>query len=147
MAKKIAAYGLGLMVLAVGIYWIGSRLERRDGEITPFGSVRPGLTVPDQPPGSSVDMPQVTVEDSGFAVVQLDEAGPGRIIGVSSYLKARRSGALEIRTDSPLTPGYYYAALRRDDGDRDFEESQDPPAVDKDGEPLLVRFLVSAEGF
>jgi len=104
---------------------------------------REALSVPDQGQTDAIRVEMAAQVTSGFVVIYDDEEGPGKIMGVSRRLPKGVTRDAVVPLQQPLAAGYYYAMIRRDDGDGTFDPDKDPPARDGRGVIVMTRFLAS----
>lgn len=104
---------------------------------------RDAISVSDQAPSEQIRIEAAALKAPGFVVVYDDEEGPGKAMGVSRRLSRGVTRGLEVALPQPPIAGYYYAMLRRDDGDGKFDPDKDPPERDASGAIVMARFLAS----
>lgn len=97
-------------------------------------NTRVGLTVLDQPRGTSVFVSGLQVIDTRWVAVYDDREGkPGWILGAA---RVRQGDAVAVvpllRPEGTLTGATYYAAILNDDGDDEFNRLLDLPPLTPD---------------
>lgn len=98
------------------------------------------IIVNDQPAGNKVTVELVTTNEGGWVAIHEDRNGkPGNILGAQFFSSGAQSGAVDLLR---ATEGgkIYYAVLRSDDGDRQFDYTKDVPLDGK----TLVSFTANA---
>ena len=103
------------------------------------------IAVSDQAPGATVAVSFVTLAGSGWAVIHEERDGaPGAILGARRFdTGSGQSGTVELLR--PTEEGrVYLAMLHGDDGDRQFDHTQDLPIRDPQGNAILMRFVAAA---
>lgn len=107
------------------------------------------IYVADQVPGKSVKVSFASLEVPGFIVIHEDASGaPGKILGESALLPAGENKNLPSIPLSRMTKDNetFYAMLHLDNGDGQFDATEDKPAQDKlDGAPVMMIFTVDAD--
>ena len=88
------------------------------------------IIVNDQPAGNQVSVALVTLEEGGWVAVHEDRNGKlGNILGAQFFPAGTQSGAVDLLR--AMEEGkMYYAILRGDDGDRQFDFTKDVPFDD-----------------
>lgn len=101
------------------------------------------ITVADQGQSGQIRVDMTALKTPGFVVIYDDEEGPGKILGVSRPLPVGVTRGLTVTLQQPPAAGYYYAMIRRDDGDGTFSPEEDEPVLDSNGAIVMTRFLAS----
>lgn len=161
--QQITAVAVLLIAGGVIGFWLGRSAERGAlPEVGQFLPPAPGATSPppaqgtlpaggnaiavnDQPPGSKVAIPLLTLARDGWVVVHEEAGGwPGAILGAQRFnAGANQSGSVELLR--PTEEGkVYFAMLHADDGDRQFDHTKDLPIQDPQGNTILMRFVAAA---
>jgi len=99
------------------------------------------ITIEDQEFGDSVSISSVTLGAAGWIAIHEDrDGGLGNILGAGWFPAGTSEGA-EIELLRATVPGAaYYAVLRSDDGDREFDRVKDAQFEDEDGKVLQATF-------
>ncbi len=99
------------------------------------------IAVQDQEFGDSVSISSVNLGAAGWIAVHEDrDGGLGNILG-AGWFPQGTSEQVEIDLLRGTVPGAtYYAVLRSDDGDREFDRAKDLPFEDEDGKILQTTF-------
>lgn len=95
----------------------------------------------DQPPSGELVVAYVALAEPSF-IVLTDEAS-GAILAVSRLLPEGEARGVAVAVPGGVRGGFIYAAVRRDDGDGQFEETKDAPARDAHGAAAITRILVT----
>jgi hypothetical protein len=104
---------------------------------------REAISVPDQAQADRIKVGLTALSEPGYVVIYDDEEGPGKILGVSRRLPKGVTRDLEVPLQQPPAAGWYYAMIRRDDGDGNFDPDKDAPVRDARGAIVMTRFLAS----
>lgn len=126
-----------------GITAEGEREEETAGVSASLGENI--IIVTEQPAGNTVAVSLVTVEKESWVAVHEERNGkPGNILGAQLFSAGTNSGVVELlrATDTGKT---YYAVLRGDDGDRQFDYTKDLPLTDSTGKEISVPFTTIAK--
>ncbi len=146
MASKKHSVVLPLFLAAALLAGLALWAYDRAHGMTPFSRDEArsnAIQMRDQSVGKNVTVAEASLAAGGFVVIQDDEEGPGQILGASGYLKAGEAKGLRIALKNALAPGYDYAVLYRDNGDKKFDPAKDSPVKDAQGSVIAARFLVS----
>lgn len=103
------------------------------------------IAVNDQPAGMKVSLALVVLSKDGWVAIHEDRAGaPGNILGAQRFAAGQSvSGAVDLLR-ATKEGNIYYAMLHSDDSDHIFEQSNDTPITDKQGNIIMVRFVTTA---
>ena len=127
-----------LMWLFAGTYYAGM-----ESPLSSLRRLRNVIVVQDQAVGSNVVISYVANSQPAFVVIQPEGPGADRILAVSRLLPEGEAHNFRVAVEGGLTQGFYYAILRRDDGDGVFDPAEDRAVRDARGAAALTRFLVS----
>jgi len=99
------------------------------------------ISVSDQEFGDVVSISSVSLDSAGWIAIHEDrDGGPGNILGAGWFPQGTSEDA-EIELLRGTVPGAtYYAVLRSDDGDREFDHLKDAPFEDEEGKALQTAF-------
>jgi len=103
------------------------------------------IFVANQRPGRFVNVGRATLSKKGYVAIHQEEAGaPGAIIGFSSLLNAVESKNFSVTLNRKSVVGEsLYAMIHWDNGSGSFNPSEDTAATDKDGNLVMVKFMIS----
>ena len=101
------------------------------------------VVVQDQAVGSNVVVSYAALSAPSFIVVRAEGSEPGRVLAVSRLLPEGEAHNFRVPVEGGLPTGFYYAILRRDDGDGTFDPVRDGLVRDARGAVAITRFLVS----
>ena len=127
------------------VLWLFAR-EVVPGAESPLSSIRRlrnVLIVQDQAVGSNVVVSYAALSAPSFIALQAETAGPGRVLAVSRLLPEGEAHNFRVAVEGGLPDGFYYAVLRRDDGDATFDPARDAIVRDERGAAVITRFLVT----
>lgn len=118
----------------------------QDGaNLEPTMSAENSIAVEDQNEGVRIILDSVTLKESGWAVIHEDSDGtPGRILGAQLFDPGTTEPSVVDLLRGTLAGNTYYAMLHSDNGDRSFIPKQDPPLLDGEGNPIMMRFQATA---
>ena len=99
------------------------------------------ISVSNQEFGDSVSISSVTLGAAGWIAIHEDRDGEfGNILG-AGWFPEGSSENVKVELLRATTPGAtYYAVLRSDDGDREFDRVKDVPFEDENGKVLQATF-------
>lgn len=103
------------------------------------------IEVKDQKPGDEAMIDAVSIEKKGYIVVHEDNDGKvGKIVGHSDLLNAgeTKSVTFKMKIHAGLS---HWAMLHIDNGDGVFDEKQDLPLKDENGEFIMKSFMGEGE--
>ncbi len=153
MTSKSLAYTLGsLAVLALAA--TAAVTFALDGENLPIPEIPTGnmiaddaIYAPDQPPGTSINVPVVSLKNSyGWAVIRAvgEDGSASEIIGHSELIAPGNVIWTSAPLDRPSIDGeYLYVMLYADNGDQIFD-SNDTPLRDSSGNVSTVMFKIDS---
>lgn len=97
-----------------------------------------------QQPGQTVEVKTLLMEEPGFVVIHESQNGiPGKIIGESSLLD-KDDTETTITLDRTTVDGEgLIAMLHKDNGNGTFDENEDMPVKDNQGEDVMMEFKIS----
>ncbi len=101
------------------------------------------IVVQDQAVGANVVISYAATSQPSFVVIQQEGRGAGRVLAVSRLLPEGEAHNFRVAVEGGLPAGFYFAVLRRDDGDGSFEPDRDPAVRDARGAAAITRFLVT----
>ena len=103
------------------------------------------IFVANQKPGRFVNVGRAALSKKGYVAIHQEEAGaPGAIIGFSSLLNAVESKNFSVTLNRKSVAGEsFYAMIHWDNGSGAFNPSEDTAATDKDGNIVMVKFMIS----
>jgi len=137
----LAALFCGLAALM----WLFARTSYRGME-SPLSSIRRlrnVIVVQDQAVGANVVISYVANSYPSFVVIQPEGPGKERVLAVSRLLPEGEAHNFRVPVEGGLPPGFYFAILRRDDGNGAFDPERDLAVRDARGAAAITRFLVS----
>ena len=104
-------------------------------------NTRVGLSVPDQPRGTMVEVGNLLIIGTKWVAIYDDHDGkPGWILGASRVHEGDEKTTIELLRQEGTTPGAtYYAAILNDDGDEEFNRLTDLPPLSSE-KVTIVRF-------
>jgi len=154
MEEKKSSKGLIIgiiVVIVVGIFvwrYFSSRNATNDqvgGEQSEQVAGMDSIFVANQRPGRFVNVGRATLSKKGYVAIHQEEAGaPGAIIGFSSLLNAVESKNFSVTLNRKSVAGEsFYAMIHWDNGSGAFNPSEDTAATDKDGNIVMVKFMIS----
>ena len=154
MEEKKSSKGLIIgiiVVIVVGIFvwrYFSSRNATNDqvgGEQSEQVAGMDSIFVANQRPGRFVNVGRATLSKKGYVAIHQEEAGaPGAIIGFSSLLNAVESKNFSVTLNRKSVAGEsFYAMIHWDNGSGAFNPSEDTAATDKDGNIVVVKFMIS----
>ena len=154
MEEKKSSKGLIIgiiVVIVVGIFvwrYFSSRNATNDqvgGEQSEQVAGMDSIFVANQRPGRFVNVGRATLSKKGYVAIHQEEAGaPGAIIGFSSLLNAVESKNFSVTLNRKSVVGEsLYAMIHWDNGSGSFNPSEDTAATDKDGNLVMVKFMIS----
>ncbi len=142
-----------LLVVAAVFYWAGVRpsiapLERDKGGSAPLSGEKDSVFVEDQAPAINVRITKLTLSEDGWVVIHDErEEKPGIIIAAARFdagtYENRDVDLLGKTTEEGKT---YFAMLHRDDGDRQFDYTNDLPIKDSSGNVVAMKFTPTGIG-
>lgn len=150
--KILALTGMALASLGAGCAQTVTKLEasatQTEKQVSAVAQTTPALEqtfknlieVKDQKPGDEVMIDDVSIEKNGYVVVHEDDNGRvGEIVGRSDLLNAGEtvSVALKMKMHADLS---HWAMLHVDNGDSVFNEKQDLPLKDENGDFIMKSF-------
>jgi hypothetical protein len=105
---------------------------------------RDTVYVADQKPGSSATVSLAGIIGGGYVVIhEVTDGNPGAIIGNSSLLPTGESGNVVVNLSRETKEGEeLIAMLHNDNGDSVFNAVNDAPVQDKEGNIILMRFII-----
>ena len=105
-----------------------------------------GLYVSDQKPGEEINANLVFMNGDGFVVIhESDNGNPGAIIGSSAILSSGDSNNVVIELSRMTTDNEnLIAMLHKDNGDKEFNPSEDSPVVSEQGNIIQMSFQISS---
>ncbi len=98
------------------------------------------VEVNDQPAGDKVEVTMATLSKAGWVVIHEDDNGAaGKVLGARRYEPGIYLAEVELLR--PTESGkMYYAMLHLDDGDKEFNLSNDGPIKGEDGRVVMDSF-------
>lgn len=117
--------------------------EEQNGQVS---SLTDSIFVVNQKPGRFVNVDRATLSKKGYVAIHKEEAGvPGAIIGFSNLLNPVESKNFSITLNRKSVAGEnFYAMIHWDNDNGTFNPAEDMPAKDKDGNIVMVKFMISA---
>jgi hypothetical protein len=98
------------------------------------------LSVKDQSAGNIVHVSQVTLENDAWVAIREDaDGGLGNILGAGWYPKGRYTVSVELLRETEVD-GMYYAVIYQDNGDKEFDYTEDTLVTGDDGKVLVAKF-------
>jgi len=152
MKNKSTIILIIIILLVVGGFFVFNSFLKKNVLKTPtqveVNQMNPSLVVPRQAGGTNVFVENVVLENDGYVVIRRDENGkPGAIIGVSDLLPKGVASNILMDINEEIVEGdSLFAMIYTDDGDKVFSPDTDIPAVDNDGNTILVQFDIVGEG-
>ena len=152
MKNKSTIIFIAILVLVVaGFFVFNSFLKKNMLENISKDNIdklNTSLVVPKQAGGMNIFIENVILGNDGYVVIHRDEDGkPGVIIGVSELLSKGTVSNFLIDIDEEIVEGdSLFAVVHKDDGDKVFSPDMDVPALDDEGNIVLVRFDIVGEG-
>ncbi|HTK59588.1 MAG TPA: hypothetical protein VL283_00110 [Candidatus Baltobacteraceae bacterium] len=137
----LSALFFGLAV----VMWLFARtyVPGMESPLSSLRRLRNVVVVQDQAVGSNVVISYAAVSQPSYVVIQAEGPGGDRILAVSRLLPEGEAHNFRVAIEGGLPDGFYYAVLRRDDGDGAFDPAKDGVARDAHGAAAITRFLVS----
>lgn len=132
-------FGLAAMM------WLFARTYETGME-SPLSSLRRlrnVVVVQDQAVGANVVITYAANSQPSFIVIQPEGTGKGRILAVSRLLPEGEAHNFRVAVEGGLPNGFYFAVMRRDDGDGSFDPERDLAVRDARGAAAITRFLVT----
>lgn len=98
-----------------------------------------------QKPGRFVNVSKVVLSKKGFVAIHQEESGkPGAVIGYSGLLNSGESKNLSVTLNRKSVAGEsFYGMVHWDNSNGTFNPADDVPAVDKEGNVVAVKFMIS----
>lgn len=98
-----------------------------------------------QKPGRFVNVGKAVLSKKGYVAIHQEESGkPGAVIGYSNLLNSGESMNLSVTLNRKSVAGEnLYSMIHWDNGNGTFNPSDDIPAVDKAGNVVAVKFMIS----
>lgn len=145
--KNLLLIVLLFMTIGFGWHFYGEIIKERvdiEGFIAepPFIGIN-ALRVDNQNVEDIVRIRLVNLSQKGFVVLQNDEDGPGKVIGVSTLLEDGRKNNFDIALSENVEDGFVYVSLYRDDGNGSFDIENDIPVRGPSLSPIQVKFLLA----
>ena len=155
MEEKKSSKGLVIgiiVVVIVGIFvwrYFSSKtaVNEQAGEQTKqVAGMEDSIFVVNQKPGRFVNVSRAVLSKKGYVSIHKEETGaPGAIIGFSSLLNPVESKNFSITLNRKSVVGEnLYAMIHWDNDNGTFNPVEDMPAKDKDGNVVVVKFMISA---
>ena len=147
--RKLKTRDIVLLVTIFGVLaavmWLfaGTYYPDMESPLSSLRRLRNVIVVQDQAVGSNVVISYAANAQPSIIVIQPEGPGAGRILAVSRLLPEGEAHNFRVAVEGGLTGGFYYAILRRDDGDGAFDPAKDRTVRDARGAAALTRFLVS----
>lgn len=139
----VIAAGVFCSLLAVVWLFAETYDPGNESPLSSLKRLRNVIVVQDQAVGSSVVVSYAALSQPSFVVLQQEGPGQPRILAVSRLLPEGEAHNFRVAVEGGLPGGFYYAALRRDDGDGAFDAARDYAVRDARGAAAITRFLVS----
>ena len=144
---KIVDYGISALVFTGGaaLLWLFAQAYYPgiQSPMTSLRRLRNVIVVQDQTVGSNVIVSYAALSEPGYVTLKAEAAASGSVLAVSRFLPEGELHNFRIPVEGGLPNGFYYAILRRDDGDERFEPDEDGLVRDSRGAVAITRFLVS----
>ena len=121
-------------------------VETSSGDSSTLRVGENGLYVPDQKPDEEINANLVFMKEDGFVVIHESNNGsPGTIIGSSAVLQSGDSNNVTIELSRVTADNEsLIAMLHKDNGDGEFNPSEDSPVVDEQGNVIQMNFQISS---
>lgn len=98
------------------------------------------VLVKDQSAGNEVFISRVELKTPGWVAIHEDISGePGRILGAARFDSGVYQGTVELLRNTE-SGSIYYASLRGDNGDKEFDIKTDLALTDELGEVVFMQF-------
>lgn len=98
------------------------------------------VAISDQSAGSRVALAKVVFDRTGWVAVYEDNEGaPGKILGAQIFDKGENAGVVELLRPTEVGK-IYYAILHSDNGNREFDLTDDLQMTDKSGKAVSQSF-------
>ena len=99
-----------------------------------------------QKPGRFVNVGKAVLSKKGYVAIHQEEEGKaGAVIGYSNLLNLGESKNFSVTLNRKSVVGEsLYAMVHWDNSNGTFNPSDDVPAVDKDGNVVAIKFMISA---
>ena len=131
---------LGNTALSPTIFINSSELLEGEGMIDAMSIEY--IVVENQLEGDRVFIKEISLSDSGWAVVHEDMGGiPGNALGAQRFDKGVHTGTVDLLRNTNFDQTYY-VLLYRDNGDREFDLETDSLVVDGDNNSVGDTFQV-----
>lgn len=156
---KIVSIIILILIVTGGAFWYqGQKSKTASLPVNPqlqnepasSGTVMQGgnsISVSNQEAGDIVNIDLIVLSEPGFVVIhQATEAGKtGKVVGYSDYLTAGQHTDIGIDLDANGKVGESYIAMLHADPDNDKQYTSTDeamPVKDKDGNPIMTKFMI-----
>ena len=147
MKEKVQEYGIAAAVFLafVAVLWAFAQTYYPgiQSPLTSLRRLRNVVVVHDQAVGSNVIVSSAALSEPSFIALRAEGAPAEAFLAVSRLLPEGELRNFRVGVESGLPDGFYYAILRRDDGDGRFDSARDGAVRDARGAAAITRFLVS----
>lgn len=155
MEEKKSSKGLIIgiiVVVVVGIFvWryfsgkTGPGKQVGGEQAEQVAGIEDSIFVANQKPGRFVNVGRAVLSKKGFVAIHQEEAGaPGAIIGFSSLLNPVESKNFSVTLNRKSVAGEnMYAMIHWDNNNGAFNPAEDTAAMDKAGNIVMAKFMIS----
>jgi hypothetical protein len=137
LAAVFLAFAAAMWIL------VGAYDPEGESPLSSLRRLRNVIIVQDQAVGANVVVSYAATSVPSFVAIQQELEGPPRILAVSQLLPEGEAHNFRVPIEGGLPGGFYYAMLRKDDGDGRFDAARDGIVRDARGAAAITRFLVS----
>jgi len=133
-----------VFAIFAGVMWLfaGTYYEGIVSPLTSLRHLRNVIVVQDQLVGPRVVVSYAALSEPAFVVLKRETAASDEYAAVSRLIPEGEAHTFGVGVENGTVPGFYYASLRRDDGDGRFDPAKDAVMRDKHGAAVITRFLV-----